>query len=217
MDGYPVFELTLKSAKQEDYDTAYYMIENAVIMEFERHRDVVERGKERLSSREYEWYTAIADGKAEEKNIRNSLQLFCQCMYKITEKNTVILIDEYDVPLENAYFRGFYEKMVGFIRSFFEAALKTNQYLQFAVITGCLRISKERYSRFMIRNIWMNYGKKDIGRWIVMEYRSSGKIVKFGLAVNTRLLFFTVREGTKEILAPPSLHVRQLTIWIIPI
>ncbi len=50
-----------------------------------------------------------------------------------------------------------------------------------------------------------------------MEYRSSGKIVKFGLAVNTRLLFFTVREGTKEILAPPSLHVRQLTIWIIPI
>ena len=143
MGMYPVFELTLKSAKQEDYDMAYYMIENAVIMEFERHRDTIERGKERLTSREYEWYTAIADGKAEEKNIRNSLQLFCQCMYKITGKNTVILIDEYDVPLENAYFRGFYEKMVGFIRSLFEAALKTNQYLQFAVITGCLRISKE--------------------------------------------------------------------------
>ncbi len=143
MGMYPVFELTLKSAKQEDYDMAYYMIENAVIMEFERHRNVIERAKERLSSREYERYTAIADGKAEERSIRNSLQLFCQCMYKITGKNTVILIDEYDVPLENAYFRGFYEKMVGFIRSFFEAALKTNQYLQFAVITGCLRISKE--------------------------------------------------------------------------
>ena len=143
MGMYPVFELTLKSAKQEDYDMAYYMIENAVIIEYERHRDTIERGKERLTSREYEWYTAIADGKAEEKNIRNSLQLFCQCMYKITGKNTVILIDEYDVPLENAYFRGFYEKMVGFIRSLFEAALKTNDYLQFAVITGCLRISKE--------------------------------------------------------------------------
>ena len=64
-------------------------------------------------------------------------------MYKITGKNTVILIDEYDVPLENAYFRGFYEKMVIFIRSLFESALKTNDYLQFAVITGCLRISKE--------------------------------------------------------------------------
>ncbi len=143
MGMYPVFELTLKSAKQEDYDTAYYMIQNAVSIEFERHRGMIESKKEMLSFREYKQYTAIAEGETEDKIVRNSLQLFCQCMYKITGKNTVILIDEYDVPLENAYFRGFYEKMVGFIRSLFEAALKTNQYLQFAVITGCLRISKE--------------------------------------------------------------------------
>ena len=64
-------------------------------------------------------------------------------MYQVTGKNTVILLDEYDVPLENAYFRGFYDKMVDFIRSLFESALKTNDYLQFAVITGCLRISRE--------------------------------------------------------------------------
>ena len=64
-------------------------------------------------------------------------------MYKIMGKKTVILIDEYDVPLENAYFRGFYGDMVDFLRSLFETALKTNHYLQFAVITGCLRISKE--------------------------------------------------------------------------
>lgn len=64
-------------------------------------------------------------------------------MHAITGKNTVILIDEYDVPLENAYFRGFYGEMVDFIRSLFESALKTNDYLQFAVITGCLQISKE--------------------------------------------------------------------------
>ena len=138
-----MFELTLKSAKQEEYDTAYYMIQNAISTEFERHRRIVENGKGSLSLREYEQYTDIAEGKAEEKAVRNSLQLFCQCMYKATGKNTVILIDEYDVPLENAYFQGFYEKMTGFIRSLFEAALKTNAYLQFAVITGCLRISKE--------------------------------------------------------------------------
>lgn len=53
------------------------------------------------------------------------------------------MLDEYDVPLENAYFKGFYEKMVSFIRSLFESALKTNPCLQFAAITGCLRISKE--------------------------------------------------------------------------
>lgn len=143
MGMYPVFELTLKSAKQEDYDMAYYMIQNAISTEFERHRAIVEREKESLSLREYEQYTAIAEGTAEKKAIRNSLQLFSQCIYKITGKKTVILIDEYDVPLENAYFRGFYEKMIDFIRSLFEAALKTNQYLHFAVITGCLRISKE--------------------------------------------------------------------------
>ena len=55
----------------------------------------------------------------------------------------IILIDEYDVPLENAYFNGFYEEMIQFIRSLFESALKTNSSLEFAVITGCLRITKE--------------------------------------------------------------------------
>ena len=53
------------------------------------------------------------------------------------------ILDEYDVPLENAYFKGFYEQMADFIRSLFESALKTNEYLQMAVITGCLRVSKE--------------------------------------------------------------------------
>lgn len=143
MGTYPVFSLTLKSSKQKDYATAYYMIQTAVSVEFERHRSVVEEKKECLSSREYAQYAAIADGEADEKTVKNSLQLFCQCMYKITGQRTVILIDEYDVPLENAYFRGFYEEMTDFIRSLFESALKTNDTLQFAVITGCLRISRE--------------------------------------------------------------------------
>jgi hypothetical protein len=58
-------------------------------------------------------------------------------------KKVIILIDEYDVPLENSFFEGFYKEMVSFIRSLFESALKTNSHLEFAVITGCLRISKE--------------------------------------------------------------------------
>jgi len=58
-------------------------------------------------------------------------------------KKAVILIDEYDVPLENAYFCGFYEEMISFIRTLFESALKTNPYMEFALITGCLRITKE--------------------------------------------------------------------------
>ena len=62
---------------------------------------------------------------------------------KNTIKKVVILIDEYDVPLENAYLNGFYDQMVSFIRSLFESALKTNESLKLAVVTGCLRISRE--------------------------------------------------------------------------
>lgn len=143
MGKYPVFSLTLKSAKQESYDMAMYMIRNAVSTEFERHRDIVEAQKAALSSAEYGQYIEIAEGKAEEAAVRNALRLFCQCMNKATGKKTVVLLDEYDVPLENAYFRGFYREMVDFLRAFFEAGLKTNDDLQFAVITGCLRVSKE--------------------------------------------------------------------------
>ena len=143
MGMYPVINLTLKSAKQEDFENAYYTMQVEIASEFDRHRSVIETGREKLTQKEYEQYIRIADEEADEKQVRGSLKLFSRCMYKITGKNTVILIDEYDVPLENAYFRGFYEKMVIFIRSLFESALKTNDYLQFAVITGCLRISRE--------------------------------------------------------------------------
>lgn len=140
---YPVLNLTLKSAKQKNFETAYYMMRSEIASEFDRHRDMVERGKERLTLKEYEQYLEIADEKAEEKQVRGALKLFGRCLFKITGKNTIILIDEYDVPLESAYFQGFYGEMADFVRSLFEAALKTNECLQFAVITGCLRISKE--------------------------------------------------------------------------
>lgn len=72
-----------------------------------------------------------------------ALQTLSKCLEIYHKQKVIILIDEYDVPLENAYFNGFYNKMVSFIRSLFESALKTNDSLKFAVITGCLRISRE--------------------------------------------------------------------------
>ncbi len=96
-----------------------------------------------ISSADKELFQRIADGEAVYDNYTGSLKFLSKCLYQMTGKSTVILIDEYGVPLENAYFRGFYEEMVDFIRSLFESALKMNDYLQFAVITGYLRISKE--------------------------------------------------------------------------
>ncbi|MDE7211314.1 MAG: ATP-binding protein, partial [Lachnospiraceae bacterium] len=72
-----------------------------------------------------------------------SLAFLSHCLQKYHGSKVVILVDEYDVPLENSYFCGFYDQMIGFIRSMFESALKTNSALEFAVVTGCLRISKE--------------------------------------------------------------------------
>lgn len=71
------------------------------------------------------------------------MNFLSRCLKKVYRKNVIILLDEYDVPLENAYFQGFYGQMSDFIRSLFESALKSNLNLEFAVITGCLRITKE--------------------------------------------------------------------------
>ena len=67
-----------------------------------------------------------------------SIRFLSECLTKCYDAKTVILIDEYDVPLENSWFAGFYDQMISFIRSVFESALKTNPCLEFAVMTGCL-------------------------------------------------------------------------------
>ena len=141
MGDYPVIDLTLKSAKQPTFESAYGKMKRAIADEFHRHRYIL--ANEKLNEEDKRLFQKIADRKAEYDDYSGALEFLSKCLYEATDKKTVILIDEYDVPLENAYFRGFYEKMVDFIRSLFESALKTNNYLQFAVITGCLRISKE--------------------------------------------------------------------------
>ena len=72
-----------------------------------------------------------------------SIRFLSECLYQHWQHKVIILIDEYDVPLENSYFKGFYNEMIDFIRSLFESALKTNPCLEFSVVTGCLRITKE--------------------------------------------------------------------------
>ena len=80
---------------------------------------------------------------AEPKEYNSAVKLLSKCLQKVYQKNVIILIDEYDVPLENAYHEGFYDDMTNLIRSCFESALKTNPSLEFAVLTGCLRVSRE--------------------------------------------------------------------------
>ena len=141
MGKYPVISLTLKSAKQPAFESAYVKLKRELAEEFKRHSFILE--SERVDAGDKEMFQKLANEEAGYDDYSGSLKFLSKCLYQATGKHTVILLDEYDVPLENAYFQGFYEEMVSFIRSLFESALKTNDYLQLAVITGCLRISKE--------------------------------------------------------------------------
>ena len=138
---YPVIFLTLKSAKQPTYALAYMELKKRISEEYKRHRYVLQG--EILTADEKARFEAISAIMDDDSLYTDALGFLSMCLAKYHGTNTIILIDEYDVPLENAYFRGFYDEMIDFIRSLFESALKTNPYLEKSVITGCLRISKE--------------------------------------------------------------------------
>ncbi len=138
---YPVIKLSLKSAKQRDFDTAYKCLVDEIGDEYDRHSYVLDA--EYLTEDEKKNYAEIRGRKAEYQQNATSLKFLSKCLERYHGKKAIILIDEYDVPLENAWFEGFYDEMIKFIRSLFESALKTNDHLAFAVVTGCLRISKE--------------------------------------------------------------------------
>ncbi len=138
---YPVIKLSLKSAKQPDFDTAYGNLVREISKEYYRHRYVLK--SDILTEKEKELYHSIWNQEASYKQYTTALEFLSDCLERYHGKSAIILIDEYDVPLENAWFEGFYDPMIKFIRSLFESALKTNPHLSFAVVTGCLRISKE--------------------------------------------------------------------------
>ena len=140
MGKYPVISISLKSMKQLTYDDAFYCLQEELAREFKRHDELLPR---LLYEEDREKYLRFIGRKAETKEYLDSLKFLSECLFQCYGRKSVILIDEYDVPLENAYFSGFYDKMVSVIRALFESALKTNDNLEFAVITGCLRISKE--------------------------------------------------------------------------
>ena len=139
MGKYPVIFLTLKGVEGLTFAKAKSMLSEIIKDEADRH--YVLNSSEALTSVDREAFMKILTGN--EENIENSLKTLSRLLYKHYGKKVVILIDEYDVPLDKAYQNGYYHEMVSLIRGLFGQALKTNDYLQFAILTGCLRISKE--------------------------------------------------------------------------
>ena len=140
MGQFPVISLTLKSMKQATYKNAFYSFREEIAREYRRHDRIL---ADLPYTMDREKYLRFIESRAEPEEYQDALKYLSACLYAVTGRKSIILIDEYDVPLENAYFAGFYDQMISLIRSLFESALKTNEYLEFAVVTGCLRISRE--------------------------------------------------------------------------
>lgn len=141
MGAYPVITLSLKSARQEDFETSYEKIADAIAGEFRRHKFLLVSDK--LDEIQKEQYLQLLDGRAKRSDYTAALKFLSEVLSQHYGKKAIILIDEYDVPLEQAYFAGYFDKMSYFVRSLFEEGLKSNPFMEFAVITGCLRITKE--------------------------------------------------------------------------
>ncbi len=146
MGKFPVIFLSLKSVEGLQYENAKYRLCDLIGREARRFSFLLESNKLTEEDKDiYRALTVIQDGRyvMGEDVLISSLQVLSELLYKHYETKTIILIDEYDVPLDKAFQNGYYKEMVSLMRAMLGLALKTNDFLQFAVLTGCLRVSKE--------------------------------------------------------------------------
>ena len=146
MGRFPVVFLTLKGVDGLTFEKATNKLIKIVALEAERF--IFLKNSDKLTDNEKQRYCALVqmqDGKyaMDEDTLESALQTLSELLYRHYGHKVVILVDEYDVPLDKAYQNGYYKEMVSMIRSLFGEALKTNEFLQFAVLTGCLRVSRE--------------------------------------------------------------------------
>ena len=141
MGKYPVVFISLKGVDGLTFDLAYQALGRIIWSETVRLNFL--KNSEKLDTSERVSFEKLLNRTCTESDIRDSLNLLCALLEKHYGQKVILLIDEYDVPLDKAYAHGYYPQMIDLIRAMFGAALKTNDSLFFAVLTGCLRVSKE--------------------------------------------------------------------------
>lgn len=138
---YPVIFLTLKDIKARKWETAYELIKNIIGSEYARHSEL--ENSSRLTKKERDFYARIIYENASEANYMLSLQMLSKMLYLHYQTAPVIIIDEYDTPIQEGFINGYYNEAVEFIRNFFSTALKDNTNITMSVLTGILRVAKE--------------------------------------------------------------------------
>ena len=136
---YPVISLNLKSVKDISWNKEFNILKNILSDLYKQNKEV----KEILDEDEVNEYESIEKQNATDSTYQLSLKKLSKYLYRYYKQPVVILIDEYDAPIETGFVNGFYDDVINFMRNFFGEALKTNDYLKLACMTGILRVSKE--------------------------------------------------------------------------
>ena len=141
MGKYPVIFISLKGVDGLDFEEACGALRRIIRAEASRFRMLL--SSEKIADEDKQLLRRILQEKETFDDVRDSLRMLSSLLKQCFSEKVILLIDEYDVPLDKAFQHGYYEEMVSLIRGLFGQALKTNEFLQFAVLTGCLRVSKE--------------------------------------------------------------------------
>jgi pyruvoyl-dependent arginine decarboxylase (PvlArgDC) len=138
---FPVLFFSFKEAKAKTYEEFIYKVKEILAYEYEKHSYLLESTK--LSNYEKEEYKRFMERKAEDIEYETSIKRLMNYLNKHFDKEVIVLIDEYDIPIQDGYLHDYYEKVVGFMRNLLSAALKDNINLYKGILTGILRVSKE--------------------------------------------------------------------------
>lgn len=138
---YPVIFLTFKDVKFDSWTATLDKIKGLLQEEYARHIEVLDSNK--ISQYEKDYFLKILNGNANEVDISSALERLSKILAIHYKKNPIIIIDEYDTPIQEGYIKEFYDEIISFMRNFFSGAFKDNKYLSYGFLTGILRISQE--------------------------------------------------------------------------
>lgn len=138
---YPVIFLTFKDVKFDTWNATIDKIKGLLQDEYGRHQELMTSHK--LSKYEKEYFTKILEGSANEVELTSALERLSKMLAVHYGKAPIIIIDEYDTPIQEGYSKDFYEEIIGFMRNFFSGAFKDNKNLSYGFLTGILRIAQE--------------------------------------------------------------------------
>ncbi|MCR5639712.1 MAG: AAA family ATPase [Lachnospiraceae bacterium] len=138
---YPVIFLTFKDVKFDTWEATLNKISALLQIEFARHSELANSDK--LAFYEQTYFDKVVNGSANDVELASALENLSRMLYEHYEINPVIIIDEYDTPIQEGYSKNFYDEIIGFMRIFFSGAFKDNKYLSYGFLTGILRIAQE--------------------------------------------------------------------------